>query len=284
MGRDLEALKEAFSAFNETSERLEEFYQRLESRTSQLMSEIEERGAQERDLRLESMAWMVMKIVHDIRNPLGSIELISSLLRKEFHQDPDRRRLLDHIVQGVKNIDNILSNLLHFTRLPRPRCKTVNIKNLVEISLDVVSYMIEKKRIRVLQNISHDLQLSCDETLMKQVFVNLFLNSLQAMTTGGRLSIEVVEKEDGAGIEVLIEDSGCGILPEHMDRIFDPFFTTKEKGTGLGLTIVHNIVKVHGGEIRVHSKPGEGTLFILEIPDGLVPRQRQLPECEGDDL
>lgn len=266
MGKDLETLKDAFSTFNETSERLEEFYQRLESRTSLLMSEIEERGTHERELRLESMGWMVTKIVHDIRNPLGSIELISSLLRKELNHDADKRRLLDHIIHGVKNIDNILSNLFHFTRFPKPKYKTVNMEDLVKRSLDVVSYIIEKHQIAVLQDIPHEVRISCDETLMKQVFVNLFLNSLQAMTSGGRLSIKVIRREDDPGIEILIEDSGCGILPENVERIFDPFFTTKEKGTGLGLTIVHNIVKVHGGNIRVQSEPGEGTLFIVKIP------------------
>lgn len=276
MGKDVETLKEAFSTFNETSERLEEFYQRLESRTSLLMSEIEERGTHARESRLESMGWMVTKIVHDIRNPLGSIELISSLLRKELSHDPDKQRLLDHIIHGVKNIDNILSNLFHFTRFPKPKYKTVNMEELVKRSLDVVSYIIERHQITVLQDIPHGVRISCDETLMKQVFVNLFLNSLQAMTamttmtamtSGGRLSIKVLRREDDRGIEILIEDNGCGISPENIDKIFDPFFTTREKGTGLGLTIVHNIVKVHGGNIRVQSKPDEGTLFIVKIPE-----------------
>lgn len=223
------------------------------------------------------MGWMVTRIVHDIRNPLGSIELISSLLRKELNHDADKQRLLDHIIHGVKNIDNILSNLFHFTRFPKPNYKAVNLEELVKRSLDVVSYIIEKNQITVLQDIPHGVRISCDETLMKQVFVNLLLNSLQAMTSmtpmtsgGGRLSIKVIRREDDRGIEILIEDSGCGIPPENVDRIFDPFFTTKEKGTGLGLTIVHNIVKVHGGNIRVQSRPGEGTLFIVKIPEDIT--------------
>lgn len=263
----IELLKEAFSTFNETSERLEQFYQRLESRTSALRSDMEEKGAHEREARLESMGWMVTKIVHDIRNPLGSIELISSLLRKELNDDADKQRLIEHIIYGVKNIDNILSNLLHFTSLPKPKFKMVSIEGILKKCLDVMSYLIGKNQITVIQDIPADIRISCDETLMKQVFVNLFLNSLQAMTSGGRLSIKVLRKEEGSDMEILIKDSGNGINPEDLDRIFDPFFTTKEKGTGLGLTIVHNIIKVHGGGINVYSKIGEGTLFIVKMPD-----------------
>ena len=262
----IELLKEAFSIFNETSERLTQVYQRLESQTSGLRSEIEDRGTHEVGARLEAMGWLVTKIVHDIRNPLGSIELISSLLRKELSQDADKQRLIDHILYGVKNIDNLLSNLLHFTHFPKPRLKTVPLREIVEKSLDVMSYAIEKNQITLIQDIPADIEIFCDESLMRQVFINLFLNSLQAISSGGSLSIQALKSEPGAETEVSVKDSGCGISPENLDRIFDPFYTTKEKGTGLGLTIVHNIIRVHGGSIRAFSRLEAGTLFIVKIP------------------
>ncbi len=263
----IDQLKEAFSVFNETSERLEDVYQRLKSQTSVLRSEMEEKGTHEIGTRLEAMGWMVTKITHDIRNPLGSIELISSLLRKELANDIDKQKLIDHIIYGVKNIDNILSNLLHFTHVPKPKIKRVPINDILKKCLEVMSYVIEKNQIGVIQDIPPDILIPCDETLLRQVFINLFLNSLQAMPAGGQLSIKVLRNEKGRDVEIDVKDSGNGISPENLDRIFDPFFTTKEKGTGLGLTIVHNIIKVHGGSIKVYSKSGEGALFIVKIPE-----------------
>lgn len=259
-----ELLKEAFSTFNETSERLAKVYQRLESSTTGLRSEIEERGTQEVGARLDAMGWLVTKIVHDVRNPLGSIELITSLLRKELSQDEDKQKLIEHILYGVKNIDNILSNLLHFTHSPKPRLKTIPLREIVDRSLDVMSYVIGKNQITLILDIPDDVELCCDEPLLRQVFINLFLNSIQATPSGGTLSIQALK--NGAEAEVYVKDNGCGISPEDLDRIFDPFYTTKEKGTGLGLTIVHNIIRVHGGSIRAHSQLGEGTLFILKMP------------------
>ena len=267
----IEQLKEAFSSFNETSEKLEQSYKRLESQTLVLRSDLEDRGDNATGLRLEAMGWMVTKIAHDIRNPLGSIELISSLLRKELSNDADKQKLIDHIIYGVKNIDNVLSNLLHCTHFPKPRFKMVSIKEILKKCIEVLSYVIEKNQIIITQEIPPDIRISGDDTLMKQVFMNILLNSLQSMKSGGHLSIRVSEnvpgKEKGKETEICIKDSGSGISPENLDRIFDPFFTTKEKGTGLGLTVVHNIIKVHDGSIRVYSKSGEGTLVVVRVPE-----------------
>lgn len=222
-----------------------------------------------RDSRIESLGWIVAKIVHEVRNPLGSIELITSLLRKELSDDADKKRLIDHVISSVKNIDNIMSNLLHFTRTPIPNFKMNNIEIMLQKCLEVVSYIILKNNIKTIQKLDPDLWIYCDEILMNQVFINMFMNSLQAMKTGGVLTIETIKRDFDSPnfyVEVLISDTGSGIPPEYSERIFDPFFTTSEKGTGLGLTIVHNILKVHGGGIKVHSREGEGAKFVIKIP------------------
>lgn len=263
----VEQLKEVFASFNSTSEKLGQFYQRLESKTLEIQSVLEERGEHEREIRFESMGWIVTKIVHEIRNPLGSIELITSLLRKELNEDEDKKRLIDHVIYGVKNIDNILSNLLHFTRSPRPNFRMVNVEMIVKKCLEVVSYIIQKNKISVVQNTDPAIWIYCDEILMRQVFVNMFMNSLQAMKSGGVLTVEVTKEDTQPQVDILIKDTGRGISPDNLDRIFDPFFTTNEKGTGLGLTIVHNIIKVHGCSIKAHSKEGEGTQFVIRFPE-----------------
>ena len=262
----IEFIKDAFSLFNETSEKLEQAYQKLESRASELCSGMNEKETREREIRLQAMGWMVTKIVHDIRNPLGSIELISSLLRKELTGDQDKQELLGHIIYGVKNIDTVLSNLLHFTGFPRPRFEPVNLRMIIDSSLEVVSYLINKKDINVSINVSEDIDIYCDKALMRQVFLNLFLNSLQAMSDHGDLSIEVIHNRDNGEVDISVQDTGCGIDPENIDKIFDPFFTTNEKGPGLGLTIVHNIISAHNGTINVYSKSGEGSLFVINLP------------------
>ncbi|MBI5192432.1 MAG: hypothetical protein HZA08_03190 [Nitrospirae bacterium] len=221
---------------------------------------------QEREGRLESLGWIVTKIVHEVRNPLGSIELITSLLRKELNDDADKKRLIDHVICSVKNIDTILSNLLHFTRTPKPNLKMNNAEIMLQKCLEVVSYNILKNNIKVIQKIDPDIWINCDEILIRQVFVNMFVNSLQAMKAGGVLTIETIKRFPDMDVDIHITDTGCGIPAELSERIFDPFFTTSEKGTGLGLTIVHNILKVHGGNIKVQSKEGEGTKFTIKFP------------------
>jgi len=239
---------------------------KLESKASEICQGINDRETHERDVRLQAMGWMVTKIVHDIRNPLGSIELISSLLRKELAGDHDKHELIGHIIYGVRNIDAVLSNLLHFTKFPKPRFETENIAAIIDSSLEDVSYLINKKNINVLKGFPDDLQIYCDKTLIRQVFLNLFLNSLQAMTDCGNLTVEVFQDEENNGIEISVQDTGSGIVSADIDKIFDPFFTTKEKGTGLGLTIVHNIISAHKWTIKAYSKPGDGSFFVMNLP------------------
>jgi len=238
----------------------------LESKSSESLQSINKRETLERDDRLQAMGWMVTKIVHDVRNPLGSIELISSLLKKELAGDHDKQELLGHIIYGVRNIDTVLSNLLHFTKLPKPRLEPENIGAIIEGSLDDVSYLINKKYISVNKCFPDNLQINCDKTLIRQVFLNLFLNSLQAMTDGGNLSVEVFKDEDNNGIVISVQDTGSGMDSKDIDKIFDPFFTTKEKGSGLGLTIVHNIMSAHKWTIKAYSKPGDGSIFVMNLP------------------
>ncbi len=220
----------------------------------------------ERDVRLQAMGGMVTKIVHDIRNPLGSIELITSLLRKELKGDHDKQELLGHIIHGVRNIDTVLSNLMHFTKFPKPTFEPVKIGALIDNSLEGVSYLINKKDISVRKCFPDELGICCDRTLMRQVFLNLFLNSLQAMPDNGTLTIEAIKDAEDDSVDISVQDTGSGIDPDDLDKVFDPFFTTRGKGTGLGLTIVHNIISAHNGIINAYSKPGEGSLFVMSLP------------------
>jgi signal transduction histidine kinase len=140
---------------------------------------------------------------------------------------------------------------------------------VVEESLGVVAHPLKRRGIVVQADIDPELRVFCDEALMKQVFINLFLNASQAMPQGGELGIGASRSgmETGWMWEMIVRDTGCGIEEASHQRIFDPFFTTREQGTGLGLTIVHNILQAHGGSIVVDSRVKPGCSFILRIPD-----------------
>jgi signal transduction histidine kinase len=223
----------------------------------------------ERQNRFTAMGEMVVKIVHDVRNPLGSIELLASLLRKELSQDDDRRIMAEQIAFGVRTINHALSNLLFFTHIPKPRMRGVPLVKIIDESLQVVSHGLLRRRIVLSVRVSPNTRVFGDEALLKQVFLNLALNALQSMPGGGTLEVveetSMLEECDGF-TEFVVRDTGSGIPEEQLHRVFDPFFTTREKGTGLGLTIVHNILQAHGGAILVESVLGKGTAFRMRLP------------------
>jgi len=242
----------------------------------------------ERNNRLSAMGEIAVSIAHEVRNPLGSIELLASLLRKEVEDDEDKRRLTDHILNGVKSIDYIINNLILFSRPQYPIFKTVNIHTFLDDSLLFVAHSLKQNNITLIKKYeSVDPLVLGDSELLKQVFLNLTWNAIQAMPQGGQLTIstEIFDKglEDdyenvvflpstrrdtsaGGYLELKFIDSGVGISDEDKRRIFNPFFTTKEKGTGLGLAIVHKIIEAHNGIIEVKSIMGHGSTFTITMP------------------
>jgi signal transduction histidine kinase len=235
------------------------------------MRKLEERA--NRCDRLAAMGEMAAKIAHEIRNPLGSIELFVSTLKKELEGSDELRNLSDHILSGSKSINNIISNLLLFIRpQQKPKFQAIDIYNPLNDSLFFSSHLL--KSTDSIEVISHyedtPLKVKGDVELLKQAFLNLILNSIQAMPKGGTLTISTKKikgpNTQGNNVEIKISDTGVGIPTVHLSRIFDPFFTSKERGTGLGLSIVNNIIVLHGGTIDVRSMDGEGTACIISLP------------------
>jgi signal transduction histidine kinase len=222
--------------------------------------------------RLAAMGEMAVKIAHEIRNPLGSIELFASLLQKELEDNAELKPLCGHICSGVKRIDNIISNLLLFIRPEQtPEMQVLDIHELLKDSLFFAEHLIHTNTgIEVVTNFAdRPLRIYGDPQLLSQVSLNLILNALQAMTNGGRLTISTGTGDNVHGneiTEIRFADSGCGIPPENLSKIFDPFFTTKKKGMGLGLAIVHHITETHGGTIDINSSQSQGTECIVSLP------------------
>ncbi len=224
--------------------------------------------------KFAAMGEMAANIAHEIRNPLGSIELFASLLKKDLKNAQNRDRV-SHIIGSVRNMDNKISNLLLFARKQKSSMRMINVNDVLNKILKFAEQIIKKENIVLTVNHENiNPIIRGDEELLKQVFLNLILNSIQAMPDGGDLHIEtkVFDKRreegdiDDSKVEIKFKDTGIGIPNDYIKKIFDPFFSTREGGTGLGLVIVHNIVDVHGGSIDVESSNNTGTMFNLTFP------------------
>ncbi len=222
--------------------------------------------------RLAAMGEMAVQIAHEIRNPLGSIELFSTMLMDDLQEFEDLKALAEHISAGVKSINTIVSNLLLFVRPDQqPDHQVLDVHEALKDSLFFAEHLFDTHNgLEVHVALAdYPLRISGDLELLKQVFLNLILNALQAMPQGGRLKISTRKIAGQSGVfwaEIRIADRGCGIPESDLSRIFDPFYTTKNKGTGLGLSIVHNIMKMHGGSIDITSGEGEGTKCLVSLP------------------
>lgn len=226
--------------------------------------------------RLEAMGQMVGSIAHEIRNPLGSVELFASMLRKDLRDQPQLRSYAEHISMAVQSMDQLLSNLLVYTRPDCSRLGWHDTEVLIREVLTLASHAIPPDTVDVRCHV-HPLvpKLWCDGPKMKQVLLNLVLNAVQAMPEGGTLTLTACpsppEIQEVPAVHITVSDTGTGIPAELQSRVFDPFFTTKDQGTGLGLAIVHALVEAHHGRIDVESRPGHGTSFVITLPRG--PRQ-----------
>ncbi len=229
-----------------------------------------------RNQRLREMGEMAAGIAHEIRNPLGSIELFASLLKKDLAGEPEKEKLVQHIRAGVQNMDRIISTLLLFAKSSKPSRQQCDINLLLSQLLDGLDEIRVPDNIKVVRDFGNEEMLANgDRELLRQVFPNLIRNAIQAMPDGGELRLQTRKapvagagNEQGARarkfITITITDTGAGICAEDLGKIFNPFFTTKDKGTGLGLAISHNIIKAHQGTIEAVSE--EGTSFMVKIP------------------
>jgi len=224
--------------------------------------------------KFAAMGEMAANIAHEIRNPLGSIELFASLLKKDLKNEQNRDRV-SHIIGSVRNMDNKISNLLLFAKKQKSSMRMINISDVLNKMLKFSEQIIKTENIVLtVNNENINPIIHGDEELLKQVFLNLILNAIQAMPNGGNLHIviKVCDKRragediDDSKVEIKFIDNGIGIPDKYIKKIFDPFFSTREGGTGLGLVIVHNIVDIHGGSIDVESSNNRGTIFNLTFP------------------
>ena len=235
--------------------------------------------------RLASLGVLASGIAHEVRNPLAGIKTMAQTLEEEIDKIDPRQEYLARIVRQVNRLDELLRTLFSYAKPRQPIRKKHRLEDIIQEVDILMDDRIRKKKIKYEKEFEAKLlKVYVDFHQIQQVFINLFLNALEAMPNGGRLevkarAVETViytrdrrkrsfpsQNKEASYVEVTIQDSGAGIKPDQLNVIFDPFFTTKPQGTGLGLSIVYRIIEEHGGEIRVDSKLDEGTTFTILLP------------------
>lgn len=228
------------------------------------LKRLEEQEARNR--RLVAMGEMAAGIAHEIRNPLGSLELFTSHLMDELRGTP-HEELAAHVLKGIQNLSRITGNLLLFARKIEPRLSCVDLREILTEALLYTRSASSAKSLTVEEEVA-PISVRADPDLLRQVFLNLLLNAVQALDEGGRIRVSsrMDSGEDPPVALVQISDDGLGVPPDVGERIFDPFFTTRAGGIGLGLAIVQRIVSAHGGWVAVGDSDLGGAAFTVGLP------------------
>jgi len=221
--------------------------------------------------KLAAIGELASGLAHQLNNPLVGILNYAQLLQRKIKPDEPNRELLDTVERGARQCKDIVGNLLNFSRPHHFNYEVLDLRNILDNTLILIENRLKIKNIIIIIDIANSPPLiEGNSTQLQQVFLNILMNSLQAMPDGGEIKISansVYHHKQGYCM-VKISDSGAGIPKSIKDKIFDPFFTTKDKdqGTGLGLSIAYGIIKAHNGKIEVKSVKGKGTTFILTFP------------------
>ncbi|PYK31836.1 MAG: hypothetical protein DME57_02215 [Verrucomicrobia bacterium] len=236
--------------------------------------------------RLASLGTLSAGMAHEIKNPLVSLKTFAQLL-PERYQDSDFRDTFSNLIgHEIDRIDSLVNQLLRFARPAKPILKPLHAHEILEKALTLVGHRLYQKDIKLTRSWNADADtIHGDADQLEQVFLNFFLNAMDAMKTQGELSVQTEIREEewvnakaytngernGHGgrpeaLRISIRDTGEGIRPEDLAHVFDPFFTTKDYGTGLGLSVVHGIIQEHGGQIEVESELHTGTAFHILLP------------------
>ena len=215
--------------------------------------------------RLAAAGQFATGMAHEIKNPLSAIKTFAEFLPEKY-QEKDFREKFFRIVQSeIARINDLVTELSDFAKPAPLQLQPVSVSGLLEDTLSLLSNQCLKQGVEIRRAFRENgLSIQADPQQLKQVLLNLLLNSLDAMPSGGRLEVATA-LADGT-LRVTIADTGCGIPEELLPKLWDPFFTTKERGMGLGLAIVKGVVERHGGRIAIQSQPGEGTMVSMELP------------------
>ena len=225
----------------------------------------------DRSKRFAAMQEMAEAMSQELKNPLGSLELYASILKRELAGDPDNERVAARMLGAVRTMHHLLDNFVTFSGFPLPQMQELDMVAVLKKSMETLREMAGEHGILLETRIEAEQAfLLGDQSLLGQLLLNLGLNAMESMSKGGTFSLGVrtlpPDREHGALVEIRVQDRGAGIAPENLQKIFDPFFSTKGRNRGLGLAISHAIAEAHHGLIEVESEPGQGATFRVLLP------------------
>ncbi len=217
-----------------------------------------------RSERLAAVGQAVAHVAHEIKNPLMIIGGFSHQIRNNL-DDQKAVQKLDMIYDEISRLEKLVANLGDFTKEYRLVKRATDINSVIRDVLKIMAEIYQPQKYSFREELSSNLEeIPCDPDKLKQVFMNIIANGIEAMGNGGSITISTAGLP--GGVEIRISDSGIGIEKEKLLHIFEPFYTTREKGSGLGLSISYKIVEAHKGDIWAQSSPGEGATFVIRLP------------------
>ena len=265
----MEELGRIIMAYSEVTDRLQQSHDQLTEQVKHLRDELSEKNRLlERKNRLAALGEMAAGMAHEIRNPLGGIQLYASLLAKDVADRPEPSTLVRKISAGVKHLESLVSQVLHFTREINVNVAPDDLAEIVQRSVELCTMQAEAKQQKVNIVGPASLPVEIDGTLIGQSLLNLLLNAIDASEHAGTIEIVFGPPPEGSTARqffLRVTDQGSGIPASVIDRIFNPFFTTKDSGTGLGLSIVHRVVEAHDGTIVATNVENGGARFEMRI-------------------
>jgi len=265
----------------------------LEQRVKEKTEELNE--IHQRILQIEKMASLgrlSATVAHELNNPLEGILTYAKLIGRRLRKLAGRSDEVEQTIADIELVQRetercgtVVNNLLLFSKKQVGEFVLVPVRQIVEKAQQLVQHHLEISNVQLEAKFPHrEVMLLCDENQIEQALVALFVNAVEAMPDGGRLSVGVEQRHADGEVEILVEDTGVGIPAEDVEHVFEPFYTTKKnaQGVGLGLSVVYGIVERHGGTITVASEVGKGTRFILRFLTPMSRTEQSRPRSPGD--
>jgi signal transduction histidine kinase len=274
-------LAQIIAAYNQVTENLQRSHESLASQVQRLEERLASADAQlQRSRRLAALGEMAAGIAHEIRNPLGAIQLYVGMLEQDLAQlasldtlattsPADPVAMLDtarRIASAVRGLNSIVTDVVTFSREIEPQLAPVDAHDALAAAVQTLAPVLDASAISVELQRSQPLLMHADAQLLHQALLNLLRNAVQAMTdnTSAPRRLTLACRAEPPCVVLTVRDTGPGIAQQNIDRIFNPFFTTRSTGTGLGLAIVHRIIDAHGGAITVAND--RGAVFEIRLP------------------
>ena len=258
---DITERKQAENALRESEERFRELAENLDKEVKKKVEELQQVEG------MAAMGRMVSTVAHEVRNPLQNIQFGVDAMRRHIGEDKRKLEIMEEVDYGVNLLNEIIGELLEYSKPLRLRYSSVPLRNVVSRSLKTLAHKLDKIDTR-LELEQADKEITVDIAKFASVLVNVISNAVEAMPDGGDLLIRsrFFEDNEVRCLTLSITDMGCGIEEEHLERIHEPFFTTKSRGIGLGIPACKRIISAHNGDIKITSKLNEGTTVEITIP------------------